>query len=505
MNKTENNMNSMNLNAMKQTAIKKYQHMIKQIFILLLLITNMQAQAQNDTINRVLTPVEMQEDIDFFYNKLRSIHPNPYYKLTPEQLKAKIEQLKQRCNTPLPIQDFLLNLVFLNSYFDGHTEVGYGDEFWNNLPEQQFIVPPFSFACKEEQLYFSHLPFWDDELKGKKIEMFNHIPADTICKQIQSLQSYEAPLEKNSWIMARFFDVFYTFLYGAKDTLFIEYITDNHQLDTVTLIADSVAKEKWETYFMDNWKGSEPYSFRSFPQESIAILELNSFGIYDSDKYKAYKKYIRNCMDTVLRQNIQHLFIDISINGGGRSSVAFKILNFLKSEKNTVFVGDFRQKISAEFKQLIRDHNSAIQLLFSKQSRNIMRGTEGSFYNISGKFRKKRTGKQFKQNVYLIQSRDTYSAAVDLVTAFREFKVGKTIGEETGGLTSGYISAVPLSLPNSKIEWRCATMEFVQTGSKKDGRGFLPDVEYPVFNYEKHYTLDILQDMIKQVQKVEEK
>jgi hypothetical protein len=83
--------------------------------------------------------------------------------------------------------------------------------------------------------------------------------------------------------------------------------------------------------------------------------------------------------------------------------------------------------------------------------------------------------------------------------------VGKTIGEETGGLTSGHISAVSLSLPNSKIEWMCATMEFVQTGSKKDGRGFLPDVEYPVFDYRKHYTLDILQDMIKQVQKVEEK
>lgn len=474
--------------------------MTKPICILLLIAASISSIAQTDTIDRVLTPLELQEDIDFLYSKLLSIHPNPYYKLTPEQLQEKIQFLKQSCNIPLTSKDFWIKLVSLKPYFDTHTTFVYGDEFWNNLANQKFIVPPFSFTCKEGQLFFSQwLPFWNDSLKGKKIKTLNHISADTICTQIQSWLSYESSLEKNGWEMIRFFDIF-VFLSGATDTLTIEYLEDKQQLNTITLIADSIEGKKWTTYFMNNGKVNEKYSFRSFPQESIAILELNSFAIYSPDEYKAYKKYIRNSMNTVVKQKIRHLFIDISINNGGSSGISYEILKFIKTRKKSVYMGDYKQKISAEIKQLYHSPKHQWLLLFNKQYRNIMRTPEGSFYNISENLRKKRNSKQFTQNVYLIQSRHTYSAAVNLVTAFREFKAGITIGEETGGLTSGYIGAVSLSLPHSKIEYICATQEFVQAGSKKDGRGFFPDIEYPITNFFQSFTIEQLKEMLQLIE-----
>ncbi|HHD92455.1 MAG TPA: peptidase S41, partial [Candidatus Portnoybacteria bacterium] len=57
---------------------------------------------------------------------------------------------------------------------------------------------------------------------------------------------------------------------------------------------------------------------------------------------------------------------------------------------------------------------------------------------------------RFKGNVYVLTSKETYSSAADFAQAIKAYKLGKIIGEKTGGWIVCYGDIVEDQLPNSK-------------------------------------------------------
>jgi C-terminal processing protease CtpA/Prc len=135
-----------------------------------------------------------------------------------------------------------------------------------------------------------------------------------------------------------------------------------------------------------------------------------------------------------------------------------------------------------------------------KNYRSIRRIPYGEYYSTEGGYRIKKNAKLYRENVYLIQGGGTYSAAVDLSTVFQYYKMGEIIGEETGGLTSGYIDSPQFILPNTNIEFYCAIKEFINAVSNQDGRGMLPDIEYPTGGEKKDFSLKELKEMLQLIQ-----
>ena len=93
--------------------------------------------------------------------------------------------------------------------------------------------------------------------------------------------------------------------------------------------------------------------------------------------------------------------------------------------------------------------------------------------------------KGFKGKVFLLQSRKTYSAAIDFAADFRRMKVGIVVGEKAGAPIDFCGNCENYILPNSGISVVCAMSEYKYdspvTGMDENGI-LVPDIPYEVFN-----------------------
>jgi C-terminal processing protease CtpA/Prc len=61
-------------------------------------------------------------------------------------------------------------------------------------------------------------------------------------------------------------------------------------------------------------------------------------------------------------------------------------------------------------------------------------------------------------------------------STFRCNKLGKVIGEETGGVTVSYGESYPVFLPNTKLVAGIATKKFIEACGIENARGVIPDI-----------------------------
>jgi hypothetical protein len=464
--------------------MKRIKHLI-----LFILLTNVALLHAQDTVSLTLfSPKEMREDVEYFYEKLLETHPNPFQKLTLEQLKQKIDSLKNSLDKPLTLHEFWSKLASLNCYFDGHTGILPMDELFQYADKnQKFIIPVCpTFRIDNDRLYFPDTSlFWQKEQQGKEIKSINHIPVLQILRDIRSYFSNETPL-LNNYLIQNLFMFWYNMSYDVIDSMEIEYRLNSDSIAYYTVYANNETTTKWKNHLNTILVKPAHYSLRYYPQDSIAIVELNTC-MMSNEEFTIYKHDLRKFTDTIISIGIKHLFIDMSSNTGGNSVQAAEILNYIKTSKK-------------------KYRSTSVKIKLSPTSRkafglNKIRSLkDGEYYSVEGYYKPKHTGKLYKNNLYLIQGTLTYSSGAELSPLFKYHKIGTIIGEETGALTSGYIDIEFHPLPNSHIVFRCSMKEYVEPGSNLDGRGTLPDIEYPIGLQMKSFSLEELKEMLQLVQ-----
>ena len=80
----------------------------------LLSILSMSAQEK-------LSVKAMHEDIDYYFNAIKEMHPHPYAKYTEIHLDSVKLQLYKDCSHPMNLLDFNFLLAKTSKYTDGHT------------------------------------------------------------------------------------------------------------------------------------------------------------------------------------------------------------------------------------------------------------------------------------------------------------------------------------------------------------------------------------------------
>jgi carboxyl-terminal processing protease len=147
-----------------------------------------------------------------------------------------------------------------------------------------------------------------------------------------------------------------------------------------------------------------PFSWKLLPG-NIAYVALNSF-IDDT----AAKEYVKNFPEI---SQAKAIIFDIRNNGGGSGSVGFKILA-------TITDKDF-----ATSRAETRDYKPSYRAWGIKE-KNFVFEANPQIPNPD---------LQFKGQVIVLSSAQTYSAAEDFIVAFDTMKRGTIIGETTGGST----------------------------------------------------------------------
>jgi hypothetical protein len=396
------------------------------ILLLLWLPVILLAKSGDSTNIQVLSPEQMKEDLKFFYDKIEKTHPNPYQVLTPEQYEHKKQELLNSLKQPMNVYDFWKTIAQVHPFFDAHTLISPHDDIGQYLLDHQclYFYSGAVFAVNDS-LYFGAFEGMPDSLKYRRMLKINMLPIDSIIRNISNYITNESQIAKNKWISNWCLAILYPLLYDMPKQINIEYM-DNDIIKNVLLTTYDF--NRWDSIYRNNntdISTSKPFTFKYNPQDKIAIFEINTF----SGDFEAYNVAIINAIDSLHFYDIQHLFLDISRNGGGSDKYVFLLLNYM----------NFPEWATPAWKDY-------------------------TYHN----------------KLYLIQSNYTFSAATTLSSYFKHYRLGTIIGEEAGGLTASYTDATTSKLPHSKLTMYCATKAVVDVGGQWDGHGVLPDIEYPV-------------------------
>ncbi len=452
----------------------------------------------NETI---LSPKQMEEDILEFYNFVLEVHPNPFNILNPALLDKKVHKIIDECKDSMTVNDFSMHIAKLNQYFDSHTAVLFSTEKWENY--DKIKVP--NIIEKNGEIYFdianSVAGINDTTLYGKKILTIANANIGTIKNYVLQYLS-QVKLSTQEFVNIYLCENFK----GTK--VEVKYLNNDNSIQT-TYFTDSdfvfSGFEKEKTNHENSVHKKSIVDTRYFPDEDLAIIELNTFFLYEKDEINLYKKAVQTTFDSLNRFGIKNLFVDVTLNGGGNSGYGDQFLSYLSDDTTAILTGqsifkvskpmkDWRMKFIGKWKVYYLNY------LFSKEVREFSRLKEGTYWVENWKWKPEKTSCKYKGNVYIIQSRKTYSSATTFVATAKSCKLATLIGEETLGLASCYIDAVPKKMKHSKIMSICSSQYQHYNLPEADSpnpQGVLPNLEYKIENPYKSFTLEELKDMLR--------
>ncbi|WP_106832177.1 S41 family peptidase [Parabacteroides pacaensis] len=441
--------------------------MKKLIFLFILFTTIVKLEAQQ---SETLTAEQMQEDINYYFDFLKNNHPNLYLKYSPAQYDSLQQETIKKCTLPLTHQAFNKVLFDLNCYFDGHTRIQ-SNYLWGN----------------NKSFYFPYFRILNDSLflNNEIIQTVNNMDMKEVIRDIEKgASSWENHPNFNETRVNLYTSLYLSTFYNIKPPYYLQL----KNTQTNKIYVDTIAERKPTADF------NLPFQFKFYPEESIAILFYNSCALSE-EAQKGLKKALDIAFKKIKKLKIKYLFIDLRLNEGGSIMNNELIFNYLKSKKyvSTLHVKanihTIPQAIAElqERNRLYLEKNKSnfwktfkMKRLIKKLNKKIPSVLSTGIDVLKEKIPANRRG--FKEKVFVIQGRKTFSAAVKFTLATKQQQVGLIVGEEGGGPVCFSADGTCYDLPNSKISFSCPGTYAWQTPEIPTKNGFLqPDIKYDVF------------------------
>ncbi|MGG4395221.1 S41 family peptidase [Paenibacillus thiaminolyticus] len=175
---------------------------------------------------------------------------------------------------------------------------------------------------------------------------------------------------------------------------------------------------------------SKLFEYRVYKEDDLAVFRMDSFSPFN--EYN--KKVIQNFFETVKKEGVHQVAIDLRYNDGGSTMFGDYILSFLE-------IPSYRN-----LKTAVRYSTVVSQRVTGKPTEK-----EEMLYFDSGLVPVQPHENTFKGKLYIITSQDTYSAATALATVVKDNAIGMIVGEAPGGKPSSYGDILSFELPESKL------------------------------------------------------
>ena len=407
---------------------------------------------------------QMIQDIDVLFSTIEEVHPDMYAVYPKEQLDKDIERVKSQLEPSGDIFYFYKQVTPLVAQLgDGHTTV---------YPFLNFLYPdlwkianihlfPFSvkvtYPDKVIHVQNDHTQTQNTIPIGAQITSINNRKASEIVQEMMSYVSGEKDFYRVDRLKELFSPLIYI-LYG--DNIFdIEYVFNQEKYSIqVKGVSYQEISEISEEEMLNN-----PYIFSTLPDKNIGIIEFNSF--IDRGRFKLF---LNSTFQVLQKENIGNLIIDLRKNDGGNSGLGDELFQYIS-------LVPFSQygKTIVKYSDIQRERYKSRGEISIPRNRNGIKIYENKKLN-----RLKRNKLRYNGNVYLLTSHTTFSSAASFSWAFKYFKMGTVVGEETGGMAVGFIDMIPQKLPNSGLRYGISHKKFYFYGATDENtHGTLPDYE----------------------------
>lgn len=415
------------------------------------------------------SPVQIKADIQFLHDVLKRWHPNLYLYSSKAEIDAAFTDLLHGVTdnmTTTECYDYVTQVS--DKIKDGHTLFFPGDKTLEYHNEHSLFFP-FKLFCFDGKLFVELNCSEEKDIEnGAEILSINNVPSEEIINHcLPRMMRDGNDLKYPIWVLNNYFSEYYSYFFGHPKEFLIRYRTSTglEQLKTVAALSKpAIRQNRSERYpgratarGLLQGKGNG-ITLQVDRPLNAAVLTIRDFDkgilrqVYQQDFRKTIKVFFRQ----IEQSGVGNLVLDLRGNQGGDLANGIFLLSYILRQ-------EFR---AVERFYVVKNADEG-----ADDERNGPKGGRGT-----RTFQPRPDA--FKGNVYLLIDGGSFSNSAIVSSAFRFYKRGMIIGEETGGNKSvicGYERIV--TLPNSKLSVHIPTRQFVIRGKdRNDGHGVLPDI-----------------------------
>jgi C-terminal processing protease CtpA/Prc len=402
------------------------------------------------------------ETIDFVAQTLENVHINPFKYYSRDQFYKRIDLLKKNISDSISNEALCRiiqkNIALLN---DGHTQLFYPNKYWEEHVEKNGKIIPIEFEVSPtgkvvvKKCYDSTSPL----VNGDVLLEINGLRMDKVIADEKDFISAESEVYLFQRLGSRMPFILWSEYNLRSDFYQVKYKREDEVFGT----------ELQAVNYERTLKNEESnYSFRI--EEGVGILTLNL--MYDSDM--KFKKFIKRTFKRMQDESVTNLIIDFRYNNGGDSNIGDELLSYIIHEPFKTYKRILVKK-SSEMEVFYKDYFGSFTYTFIKLFLPYLKLENGEVHEFEGGEVYPRK-KNFRGDVYLLTSNQTYSSADMFVRIFQNYKVGTIIGEETGGKGIDFGEIITVKIPKLDAYFDISCKEFYDVGAFENS-GVLPDIK----------------------------
>lgn len=466
---------------------------ILSILVCLLFISLNKSDAQAPD-NRILDPVAIQQDFNYFRKALEETHPGLYMHHSKQKMQFKMDSLYTSLNKPLPFFEFYKVIAYLIAEIRcEHTYCNpYGSKAqenqakWNLIPMQLYFTGNKAYMVVnrstdttvhfgDEVLFINNYPV--DSIKH---ELYKYVPADGNMETSREVFLSSLAFNLSYYEFIEQPDAFDITFKNKTGQIFVRHYNSdlNLKASNDNALKNPANKQIIELEKRNRIDVTDPWRLELINDKKTAIMTIRTF---NGNREKLFKKYNR-FFNTLQKEKISDLIIDLSYNGGGDEEFAAELFSYLISkparfinEEYLINDSDAYLKRTNLPKDILQNKYAFID---SVKDGKILAKEQTKYTRELKLFEPKPN--RFTGKVYFYINGATSSAASTCAAVAQSNHLGTFVGEETAGSYAGggTINGLDLTLPNSKITTHTSIVyqTFATTGRDKD-RGVIP--EYP--------------------------
>ncbi|HVW96034.1 MAG TPA: S41 family peptidase [Mucilaginibacter sp.] len=391
---------------------------------------------------QTLTREQARADIKEFNQVLKEVHYNPFLYITPDAYSQKVDSMERSLSDSIGAGPFLLKLSQLTAALnDGHTMPAiiqpiFKDDF------RKKIYFPLSLTVHPDGSLFTSTSSGSGEIPpGAKIVSVNGI---NMARFYVQAKGYLGGLSafRNTMSLALMSN--YLYEAGLRPPFNVSY-TANGKLHNVVLPEGVILKQTLVKAF-PQLAGTD-YQFK-IVNNKIGYINLITMG----NDYKKYQAFFDSCFTTIKAAHLGAVVIDLRQNSGGNAIIAHLLISYFNTKPYALSGGRY-WKVSNRYKSYLLSRGDTSNLYLKHPDNTIIDqrncGPRAPMFVDNNLL--------FAGKVYLITGPATFSSAMQLADAVKQYHLATVIGQPTGENTNDFGEIYSFALTNSKLQIQVTT------------------------------------------------
>ncbi len=437
---------------------------MKKLILSLVTCTFLMATHAQTPANKKYSPQQLKEDVEFLEKQIFDAHANPFTELNKQQYQQVFDGIESKITDSLNTTQFYKQVKPIFSYLsDEHSGITIDPALLNDTYANQPVFLPFNLIKNGNDYYLNDVLNASTGIaKGGKILQINNVPiAQLIERCVYYTTGFPDQRQENA---LKQFGYLFTWS-DAQPQQHYKILTDKGEV-----IIDGVNIKEWFKYLNIGTGNDCPQQISYTRYGDAGYINSCTFVTHNDNEFNALSAKIDSIFKLVKSDGVKYLFIDVSRNGGGNSSVGDVLIRNFYSKPYRDYQCNWRR--SDEYLSLITKWGIKDSVYTSKVPGSILHFDADTIRPPLN------NPNRFNGKIYIIVGDGTFSSAMMFATIIKDNHIAALIGQTPqSGRPNHFGELYNAELPNTKLKYRFGVKEWIRPAGKISDNYLRPDVE----------------------------